>query len=96
MELLILPSGEVRCVYGEQMDLRSLGETAITRASHVEPDAAGRWWADLAPVKGPVLGPFTHRSEAVAAEIEWLAMHWIAASADDGDPEIVINRKEMH
>ena len=30
----------------------------IRRASHVEPDEAGRWWADLSPVGGPRLGPF--------------------------------------
>ena len=80
MELLILPGGEVRCVYGEEINLPSLGEIAITRASHVEPDAAGRWWADLAPVKGPVLGPFTCRSAALAEEIEWLASHWLGSS----------------
>lgn len=32
----------------------------------------GTWWADLTPVEGPVLGPFTKRSEALAAEAEWL------------------------
>jgi hypothetical protein len=44
----------------------------IRRASHVEADKAGRWFADLSPVAGPVLGPFDRRSEALAAEHEWL------------------------
>ena len=52
------------------------GDLAIRRASHVEPDAAGRWWADLAPVGGPRLGPFDRRSEALAAELRWLERHW--------------------
>ena len=38
------------------------------RASHVEPDADGRWWADLSPVAGPRLGPFEVRSAALDAE----------------------------
>ncbi len=30
------------------------------------------WWADLLPVNGPVLGPFSTRSEALEAELRWL------------------------
>jgi len=44
----------------------------ITRASHVEPDRDGLWWADMGPVSGPVLGPFKNRTEALGAEREWL------------------------
>ena len=54
-------------------------DPSITRASHVEPDAEGRWLADLTPVAGPVLGPFDLRSEALAAEqvgSEELAHHF--------------------
>jgi hypothetical protein len=40
-----------------------------------EPDENGRWWADLSPVAGPKLGPFTKRSEALHAEVEWLRHH---------------------
>ena len=52
--------------------LRALGRLQITRASHVEPDLDGNWWADMGPVEGPVLGPFGSRSEALAAERGWL------------------------
>jgi hypothetical protein len=72
MELVVGPDGMVRCVYGELLDLASLGDVAIRRASHVEPDAQGRWWADLSPVGGPMLGPFRRRSEALTAEACWL------------------------
>ena len=37
-----------RCVYDEAIDLSQLGELTIRRASHVEPDDQGLWWADLA------------------------------------------------
>jgi hypothetical protein len=72
MELVVDAGGDVRCVYGEELDLRELGKLQITRASHVEPDRDGFWWADMAPVDGPVLGPFRSRTEALEAERGWL------------------------
>ena len=59
------------------IDLAALGAPRITRASHVEPDESGRWLADLAPVGGPVLGPFERRSEALEAEVAWLEANWL-------------------
>jgi hypothetical protein len=73
MELVVGTDGVARCIYDEALDLRELGKLQITRASHVEPDAEGNWWADMGPVDGPVLGPFRSRSEALGAEREWLA-----------------------
>jgi hypothetical protein len=78
MQLLVLPDGQIRCLYGEAIDLAALGQPAIARASHVEPDAAGLWWADLSPVAGPQLGPFQRRSEGLAAEQSWLELHWLS------------------
>jgi hypothetical protein len=72
MQLLVEPGGGVTCVYDEAIDLTSLGSLSVRRASHVEPDAEGRWWADLSPVNGPKLGPFHLRSEALQAELQWL------------------------
>ena len=77
MELVIGPSGQVRCLYEEIIDLSCLGSLHITRASHVEPDAQGSWWADLAPVKGPKLGPFHLRTKALEAEVAWLELNWL-------------------
>lgn len=71
-ELLIDPVGIVSAIYDESIDLRSIGDLSIRRASHVEPDATGRWTADLSPVDGPLLGPFETRSDALAAEVAWL------------------------
>jgi hypothetical protein len=72
MELVVAGDGGVRCIYDESLDLRALGKLQITRASHVEPDCEGSWWADIGPVGGPVLGPFRTRGEALAAERKWL------------------------
>jgi hypothetical protein len=72
MTLIIDPSGKMHCLYTEELDLRSLGSMHIARASQLEPDDRGNWWADLSPVAGPILGPFGLRSEALAAERDWL------------------------
>jgi hypothetical protein len=72
MILHVDAAGHVICLYGETIDLAALGELAIQRASHVEPDAQGAWHADLSPVGGPVLGPCAARSIALAAEAAWL------------------------
>ena len=74
MELIVDAGGDVRCIYDEALNLREFGKLQITRASHVEPDAEGYWWADMGPVDGPVLGPFRSRSEALGAEREWLGV----------------------
>ena len=77
MQLVIQPHGDVRCVYGEAIDLPVLGQVRITRGSHVEPDDTGHWIADLAPSRGPRLGPYARRSDALAAERQWLEAHWL-------------------
>ena len=72
MDLFVDSAGDIRCIYGEELDLWELGKLQITRASHVEPDRDGFWWADMGPVGGPVLGPFKNRTEALQAERGWL------------------------
>lgn len=106
---------KVRAIYSPLTAslLGALGETAMRRASHVEPgtelneaaiarlytdgvietSVAGpssnwgyrvvrtkqninkKWWADLLPVDGPVLGPFETNTEALEAEVVWLKEH---------------------
>jgi hypothetical protein len=77
MQLVIDPAGQVRALYGEGIDLATLGRPRVFRASHVEPDRDGRWHADLRPLIGPVLGPFARRSQALEAEVAWLQEHWL-------------------
>ena len=77
MQILILPDGSLRAIYSEDINLAVVGRLQIRRGSHVEPDSDGRWIADLSPCQGPVLGPYALRSEALAAEQEWLENHWL-------------------
>jgi len=67
MELIIDRSGQASCIYGETISLAELGPLSIQRASHVEPDPQGRWFADLSPVNGPLLGSFDRRSAALCS-----------------------------
>ncbi len=80
MDLLISPHGLIRTIYNEAIPLQTLGPLRITRASHVEPDPSGKWWVDLGPSGGPILGPFTARSFALQAEHDWLIQHVLFGS----------------
>jgi hypothetical protein len=83
MELFIRPDGRIRALYGEEVPLDTLGTLSIKRASFVEPDAAGGWLVDLAPVGGPVLGPFCRRSQGLEAEKDWLLANHLSAPGTD-------------
>ena len=50
------------------------GTASIRRVSHVEP-VGNQWMADLSPVGGPLLGPFSLRRDALAAEVRWVEEH---------------------
>lgn len=67
--LLHIRGDTITTIYNELLDLRPLGRLSITRASRVEPDQDGRWWADMGQVS---LGSFEYRSQALAAEVDWL------------------------
>jgi hypothetical protein len=81
MRLRVEPGGVVRCQYSEAIDLSSIGLPTIRRASNVEPDEQGRWWADLALVEGPRLGPFILRSQALDAEQSWMEDRWLSTAS---------------
>ena len=74
MELYISVGGKCRSIFDESLDLHTLGEINIRRASHVEPTREGKWTANLRPVRGPILGPFSTRSQALDTEFAWLRM----------------------
>ena len=80
MQLVVGPSGRVRAIYCELIDLNALGRPIIARASQVEPDRTGCWHADLRPVGGPVLGPYPLRSQAHEAEVAWLEANWLPSA----------------
>lgn len=73
MQLVIDPAGVIRALYDERWDAAALGPLTIARASHVEPDESGAWWAQM--IDGPALGPFPRRSAALAAEVVWIETH---------------------
>lgn len=74
MEELILnfDDNNITTIYNEYIDLSSIGKLSISRASYVEPDNDGNWYADLSPITSIRLGPFKLRSEALKAERQWL------------------------
>ncbi len=78
MDLIIDPTGQASCIYDETIDLAMLGPLSIRRARMPNRNDQGQWTADLiAPSIGPQLGPFEHRSAALAAEVAWLEAHWL-------------------
>ncbi len=69
--LFIIRGARVRSLYQEIVPLEGVGKvSSVTRASNVEPDKDGQWWAEMRD--GSRLGPFQLRSEALAAEVKWL------------------------
>lgn len=65
-------NGGVRAIYSDGFNWQALGKPLIQRASQVEPDHLGLWWADLGLSNGPKIGPFAKRADALAAEMAWL------------------------
>ena len=74
----VRPDGVIHCIYDDSLlPLLKQGHADIKRASTVEPTPDGRWQADLSPVGGPVLDSCETRAEALAAEINWLNLHFL-------------------
>jgi hypothetical protein len=84
MQIVITTNGNVKCLYGEDLDLHEFGQLEIRRGSHVEPTDDGCWTADLSPVRGPLLGPFPNRSMALDTERDWLEHHWLVPQSLTG------------
>lgn len=71
----VTPDGQIEFIHSDDLAcLLDLGTPTIRRASNVEWGGQG-WSADLAPVGGPVLGPYRRRKDALAAEVAWLRDH---------------------
>ena len=80
MQLVIQPDGSIRCVYGETLDLHSLGSLNVARGSHVELDSTCHRFAVLSPVAGPRLRRVVKRSNSLSAETDWLEHHWLSGA----------------
>jgi len=79
--------GSARFLYDDDLAAVAamVGGLTVRRASHVEPTADGRWTADMAPVLGPVLGPYDTRKEALDAERQWLIEHGIPVPKENSN-----------
>jgi hypothetical protein len=73
---VIVQDGQARFLHDDDVAEKLFAGSNLTtrRASHVEP-VDGGWTADMAPVGGPVLGPFPRRDQALEAEVAWLLAH---------------------
>lgn len=70
--IVIRRDGLIQFIYSDELrPLVEMGNVQIQRVSHVEPKGSF-WFADMSIVAGPMLGPYTLRSEALAAEEEYL------------------------
>lgn len=81
LHVTVKPDGTIAAIHNDALaDLYEEGKAEVKRASHVEPVDGGEqvnWVADLSPLNGPKLGPFRLRSDALAAEIEWLEQNYL-------------------
>jgi len=76
MITITIQGGRMEFIYTDNLaPLLDEGDATVQRVSHVEPscvDGRHGWTADMTPVNGPVLGPFTTRADALDAEHVWL------------------------
>lgn len=76
LQIVVEIDGTICFVHDDELaDLLDEGQSTLKRASHIEPDEHGQWFADLSPVDGETLGPFRLRGDALEAEKQWLHMN---------------------
>jgi hypothetical protein len=71
MVLTFDQEGTGHCLYGELLDLRSIGTLACRRASHIEFEEESQQWRVLSPDRQRVL--FTNVSRQAC--LDWEASH---------------------
>lgn len=81
VSVFILSDGTVNFLYYDELKpLLAIGDVDVARASHVDPEKTLdglKWFANLAPVNGPKLGPYETRTEAITGEIDWLTENYL-------------------
>jgi len=68
MVLTFAPDGIGHCLYGELIDLRTIGTIECRRASHIEFDTTEQQWQVLSSDRRQIL--FSHHSRATCLEWE--------------------------
>lgn len=83
MILSIENGGVITAIYNDDLEplMAQAKICAIERASHVEPTSDAKWAATM--TDGTVLGPYTLRSEALAAEVAYLESKLFGAKGRD-------------
>ena len=72
MVLEILPSGNVRSLYSNKINLSKLGKATIRRASHVEFNNKSRMWeVRSAKTKALIFATQGSREDALEFEVEY-------------------------
>ena len=93
MIINVKPGGTTQFIYDDRLrGLLAEGKAEVKRASMVEPGSPTlgqdplKWYADMAPSGGGVLGPFDTRQGALDAEVAWINRHvLIVASTTSGN-----------
>lgn len=70
--LINIKDGCIKHIYNEDIDLSSIGEQQVKRASVVDPEDNGKWFADLSLSGGQKVTGFDKRSDALKYEINYL------------------------
>lgn len=74
-------NGEAHQIYDEGCPIAIPGKKVCKRASHVEPvegpENTVSWVVDLTPLGGPIFPPLTTRTQALAAERQWIEDHYL-------------------
>jgi hypothetical protein len=85
--IVVRPNGLIEFIYDDDLKgfIDQQSEKKLFRASHVEPDDKGNWWADLSPIDGPKLGPFNTRQAALNAEVEWIQKNYLGARNENSN-----------
>jgi hypothetical protein len=70
--IISICNGEIKYLYNETINLNSLGEADIQRASYVEP-SDDKWYVDFSPIgEDKIIKGFGTRSEAIKYEIKYI------------------------
>lgn len=77
--ITVRKDGTIEFIYDDDLKgfIDDNKEKKVFRASHVEPNENGDWYADLSPINGPKLTGFKTRQAALNAEVAWIQNNYL-------------------
>lgn len=78
--LINIKEGHIKHIYNEAIDLSSIGDMQIKRASVVDPENNGMWSVDLSLSGGKKIEGFVKRSDALKYEIDYIEQNILGDS----------------